>query len=474
MTKDMLNIEPEYFYEIMNSLNKPIYITDKKGTTLFVSDTSCELFGKKKGELIGKSVYELEREDIFRPSVAKMVLEKKQNVNVIQDIQDGKGVASGHLILDKHGEPKYAIAFGYDIPNFEDYCSKIKIEELESTIMLYLHELQKLKMKLVRTREVPSFIGKSRVYDILKETIEKIAGVKTTVLITGETGVGKTLIAKHIHDLSEQKEYPFIHLNCAAIPESLLESELFGYKKGAFTGANPTGKNGLVKLAEKGTLFLDEIGDLPLHLQPKLLQLLQNKTYIPIGASEAVKADVRIISATNYNLEDMVKEGRFRADLYYRINILPIHIPPLRERKEDIFYLLQHNLEKFNFWHNRKRTFSTEVVEILQNYDLSGNVRELENIVEQLVILAKEDEITIDDLPKHLLNSVFKQKVPISINEGESLHSVLENVEKEMITHAFHQYKNTRDAAKALGVTQSLFMRRLVKYNIKRNEKSEF
>ncbi|WP_017151584.1 sigma 54-interacting transcriptional regulator [Bacillus bingmayongensis] len=385
---------------------------------------------EKKEELIGRSVFELEKEGVFKPSVTKMVLDKKQNVNVIQHFGDGKGVATGHLILDEHGEPKYAIAFGYDIPDFDDYCSKIKIEELESALRFYLHELQKLKAKLVRTKEVPPFIGQSRVHDILKETIEKVAGVKTTVLITGKTDVGKTLIAERIHDLSERKDRLFIHLNCAAIPESLLESELFGYKKGAFTGTNANGKAGLVKLAEKGSLFLDEIGDLPLHLQPKLLQLLQNKTYMPIGASDTVKADVRIITDTNCNLEDMVKEGKFRADLYYRLHILPIHVPPLRERKEDIFYLLQHNLKRFNFLHDHKRIFSTKVVEMLQNYRLPGNVRELENIVEQLVIMAKGDEISIDDLPKCLVDSAFEQEVPIFPNKGIFLHEVLERVEK--------------------------------------------
>lgn len=469
MNQDTLTIEPEYFCKIMNYLNKPIYITDKNGMTLFVSDMSCKLFGKKKEELIGRSVFELEKEGIFKPSVTKMVLDKKQNINVIQDFGDGKGMATGQLILDENGELKYAMAFGYDIPDFDNYCSEIKIEELEYTLRFYLHEWKKLKEKLVRTKEAPFFIGQSKIHDMLKETIEKVAGVITTVLITGETGVGKTLIAKCIHDLSERKDRPFIHLNCAAIPEALLESELFGYKKGAFTGANANGKSGLVKLAEKGTLFLDEIGELPLHLQPKLLQLLQNKTYMPIGASETVKADVRIITATNCNLEDMVKEGKFRADLYYRIHILPIHVPPLRERKEDIFYLLQYNLERFNFLHDRKRIFSIKVVEILQNYHLPGNVRELENIVEQLVIMAKEDEISIDDLPKRLVDSVFEQEVFISPNEGNSLCEVLERIEKRMITQAFHHYKTTRDAAKALGVSQSLFMRRLGKYAIKKD-----
>ncbi|MGE7690498.1 sigma-54 interaction domain-containing protein [Lysinibacillus sp. NPDC097214] len=471
MNQNMLKIEPEYLFKIMDYMNKPIYITDMNGRILFVSDFSCRWIGKKREDLIGKNVSQLEREGIFKPSVAKIVLDKKQNVSVVQQVGEGKGLTTGHLILDENDEPKYVVTLGYDIPDFVGYSSQIKIEELESAFRYYVHELLKLKTKLVRTKEVPFFIGQSRGYDMLKETIEKVACVETTVLITGETGVGKTLIAERIHHLSERKDRPFIHLNCAAIPELLLESELFGYQKGAFTGANANGKPGLVKIAEKGTLFLDEIGELPLHLQPKLLQLLQNKTYIPIGAPQTVKADVRIIVATNCNLEDMVKEGKFRADLYYRLHILPIRIPSLRERKEDIFSLLQYNLEKFNYLHNHKRVLSTKVVEVLQNYYWPGNVRELENIIEQLVIMAREDEIAIQDLPKHLLDSTSDQEVSISIDAENSLHEVLESVEKRMITQAFLHHKTTREAAKALGVTQSLFMRRLAKYAITKEEK---
>ncbi|MGG3479958.1 sigma 54-interacting transcriptional regulator [Peribacillus frigoritolerans] len=470
MNQNMSTIEPEYLFKIMNFMNKPIYITDKNGMILFVSDMSCKLIGKNKEELIGKNVSQLEKEGFFKPSVAKIVLDKKQNVSVIQQGGEGTGVITGHLILDKNDEPKYAVTLGYDIPDFVGYSSQIKIEELDSAFRYYLQELQKLKAKLVRTKEVPFFIGQSRVYDMLKETIEKVACVETTVLITGETGVGKTLIAERIHHLSDRKDRPFIHLNCAAIPELLLESELFGYQKGAFTGANANGKTGLVKLAEKGTLFLDEIGELSHSLQPKLLQLLQNKTYLPIGASQTVKADIRIIVATNCNLEDMVKEGKFRADLYYRLHILPIRVPSLRERKEDIFCLLQYNLEKFNYLHNHKRVLSTKVVEVLQNYHWPGNVRELENMIEQLVIMAKENEVAIQDLPKRLLDSVCEE-VSLSLNAGNSLHEVLESVEKKMITQAFHHHKTTRDAAKALGVTQSLFMRRLAKYEITKEEK---
>jgi len=471
MKQNMLKIGPEYLFKIMDSMNKPIYITDMNGIILFVSDFSCKWIGKKKEDLIGKSTFQLEKEGIFKPSVAKIVLDKKQNVTVFQQVREGIGLTTGQLILDENDEPKYVVTLGYDIPDFVGYSSQIKIEELESAFRYYVNELLKLKTKLVRTKEVPFFIGQSRGFDMLKETIEKVSCVETTVLITGETGVGKTLIAERIHHLSERKDGPFIHLNCAAIPELLLESELFGYQKGAFTGANSNGKPGLVKIAEKGTLFLDEIGELPLHLQPKLLQLLQNKTYIPIGASKTVKADVRIIVATNCNLEDMVKEGKFRADLYYRLHILPIRIPSLRERKEDIFSLLQYNLEKFNYLHNYKRVLSTKVVEVLQNYYWPGNVRELENIIEQLVIMAKEDEISIQDLPKHLLDSTWDQEISISIDAGNPLHEVLESVEKRMITQAFHLHKTTREAAKALGVTQSLFMRRLAKYAITKEEK---
>lgn len=282
----------------------------------------------------------------------------------------------------------------------------------------------------------------------------------------GETGVGKNVIAQRIHDLSERGSEPFVEVNCGAIPESLIESELFGYKKGAFTGANTGGKAGLIKMADGGTLFLDEIGELPIQLQAKFLQFLQQKKFLPIGSTEHQKANVRIIAATNLDLMEEVKKGNFRSDLFYRLNVLPLRMPSLREREEDIIGLVQFNLKKYNRKHERNCRLSSEAMNRLQSYEWPGNIRELENLIERLVVIAPENEIQAKDLPAHMRASQEELFDIVDYQRGDSLTEVLESVEKGIITKALSQYKTTRKTAKELGITQSLLMRRLKKYKI--------
>lgn len=331
-------ISPHYFLEIFNSISDGIYISDKNGKTLWMNKASERMCERSRKEMIGKSVAQLENEGIFSPSATKLTLESRQTVSTVQEMANGrKYMVTGHLILNAKNDIQYVIAHSRDITEVVRTASKI--EDMEALLRRYSQEIRRMNNKFVLLNDKDfHFVGQSNAYNMLLELIEKVAGVETTVLITGETGVGKNVAAQQIHKLSERHDKPFVQINCASIPESLIESELFGYQKGAFTGASANGKIGLVKMAEQGTLFLDEIGELPLHLQSKLLQLLQDKTYMPIGASKLLKADVRIIAATNRDLEKMVANGKFRADLYYRLNILPVKIPPLRERKEDIFF----------------------------------------------------------------------------------------------------------------------------------------
>ncbi|WP_404799239.1 sigma-54 interaction domain-containing protein [Bacillus aerolatus] len=314
------------------------------------------------------------------------------------------------------------------------------------------------------------FMGKSPAYLTLINMVDKIASTETTVLITGETGVGKNVIANRIHQLSERSHEPFVEINCGAIPETLIESELFGYKKGAFTGANSGGKAGLIKMADKGTLFLDEIGELPIHLQAKLLQFIQHKKFLPIGGTEHQMANVRIIAATNNDLLQQVQEGKFRSDLFYRLNVLPIRVPSVKERKMDIIDLLQFNLEKYNKKHKRHCRLSSDVMNRLQSYDWPGNIRELENLVERLVIIAAHDEIRLEDLPSHLQT---QEKLVFNLNKyekGKSLTDILETIEREIIEEAYSEFKTTRKTAEELGITQSLLMRRVRKYKMKLRE----
>ncbi|RNB89697.1 PAS domain-containing protein [Brevibacillus fluminis] len=461
-------IETKDLLKIMDTISSGINICDRNGTIIWVNQACCKILNKSRVELIGGNVVHMKKEGAFTPSVIEMALNAKQSVATVQEITGGNKVAvAAEIIFDEEDNPKYCLAHGNDISNWVDHVSKIHWDDIRPILKRYMQEIKSMDTRLILTKEAQPYVGLSKAHELLADIMGRVARVDSTVLITGETGVGKNVAAKRIHDLSERRNHPFVHLNCAAIPDLLLESEIFGYHKGAFTGANPTGKPGLVKLAEKGTLFLDEISELPIHLQSKLLQLLQDKTYMPIGGSQLLKADVRIIVATNREIEEMVREGKFRADLYYRLHILPVTIPPLRKRKEDILPLLHYYLKKSNQMHNQKRTFSKQVLDVFQQYQWPGNIRELENTVERLVIMAKEEEIAVHDLPHSFLTTTMKTETIESLREGKTLSEILESVEKSIIEHAFIENKTTRKTAKALGITQTSLMRRLGKYKIR-------
>jgi transcriptional regulator with PAS, ATPase and Fis domain len=431
-----------------------------------MNQSSEKIIQKPRSELIGRRVQDLETEGIFTPSATRLALENGRNTSTVSVMKNGrKLLVTGHLLFNEQGKIDLVVCLARDITEIVRTTSQL--EETEALLRNYTEELRRLQMKNQKVKIPLQLIGKSKVFLSLLELIDKLATVDTTVLITGETGVGKSAIAKYIHQLSEQKDKPFIQINCGALPESLIESELFGYQKGAFTGANPNGKSGLVKMAEKGTLFLDEIGELPLHLQIKLLQLIQEKTYYPIGSTEIHTANVRIISATNCDLSEKVKTGKFRADLYYRMNILPIHIPPLRERYEDIFALLFFYLDKYNERHNKKRRFTNPVLTLLQNYHWPGNIRELEHMAERLVIVSNDDEISPDDLPETFLHETSPPPGYLNrIEEGETLPDIIEQIERELIQSVYETHKNTRKTADILGITQSALMRRVKKYQL--------
>ncbi|EJS69362.1 transcriptional regulator [Bacillus cereus] len=466
-----VQIETKYLLKILDSLESGMNIVDKNGTIMWVNQACCKLFNKNKEDLIGRNIFVLKKEGAFTPSVIEMALQNGSTVTTVQEIIGGnKMTVTGDIILDEQENPIYFVAHGHDISNWMDNISKLKWEELAPVLNRYLLEIKKMNTRYILIKDEQSFIGHSKVHNLLAEILERVANVHSTVLINGETGVGKNVVAKRIHELSERNSQPFVHLNCAAIPDTLLESELFGYHKGAFTGANSKGKTGLVKTAEKGTLFLDEISELPLHLQPKLLQLLQDKTYMPIGGSQLVKADIRIIAATNRKIEEMVKEGKFRADLYYRLHVLPVNIPPLRERREDIFPLIHFYLQKYNQIFNQTRTFSKQTIDVFQRYQWPGNIRELENTIEQLVIMAKKEEISIHDLPDRFHSVSMAEEALESLKKGNNLSEIIENMEKTIIEQAIKENKTTRKTAKVLGITQTSLIRRLKKYNI-RNEK---
>ncbi|WP_051540147.1 sigma-54 interaction domain-containing protein [Clostridium ihumii] len=331
--------------------------------------------------------------------------------------------------------------------------------------MEYDKELQVMKKNLFNISGMS--IESNSMMDVLKNS-SKISKTDITALILGETGVGKEGIAKYIHYNSKRKDNAFITINCGAIPENLIESELFGYEPGAFTGANKGGKIGLFQLADGGTIFLDEVGELPLTTQVKLLRVLQEKQIEKVGGVESISVDIRIIAATNKDLKKLIDMKLFREDLYYRLSVFPIVIPPLRERKEDIKLLIDFFTNEINEKYNTKCNFSENALECLYNYEWPGNVRELKNIVERQIIMNESNIIYKRNLDQEIKNTKIEQDYMLSMNnysiKGYSLKEIIDKIEIEIIEDALERYGNVRTAAKALQIDPSTLIRKKQKY----------
>ncbi|MDD4051089.1 MAG: sigma-54 dependent transcriptional regulator [candidate division Zixibacteria bacterium] len=351
-----------------------------------------------------------------------------------------------------------------------DYITKpFKIDEIKLVINRaishhrILDENHKLKKQLAITHDLDSFIGVSEPVVKLKELVKQVAQVDSTILIRGESGTGKDLLCHAIHSLSQRCDGPFVSINCAAIPETLLESELFGHGKGAFTGAIRD-KEGLFKVADGGTFFLDEIGNTSLGIQVKLLRVLEEKKITPVGETKPIPVDVRLICATNANIEDEVTAGRFRSDLFYRLNVIPVHIPPLRERVEDIPLLVDYFVDKFCSRHNQPhKEIQPEVYNILSVYGWPGNVRELENTIERAVLLTKGYILTPASFPEPIVNG----KGDGLVNVVDHKTPTLESIEQAYIHWVLEQTGgNKSKAARMLGIDASTLYRKLEKYKI--------
>lgn len=312
-------------------------------------------------------------------------------------------------------------------------------------------------------------VGNSQFMKDLKKMVKQLATVDCTVLLMGESGTGKEVVVTAIHEYGK-KSGPIVKVNCGAIPENLLESELFGYEQGAFTGAKTSGKAGKFEEAHNGTLFLDEIGEMPLHLQVKLLRVLQEKEVIRVGGSKTTQVNARILAATNKDLHSMVEQGKFREDLFYRLNVVPITIPPLRERKEDIMPLILHFKTKYQTKYQTRRNCSSEVVRLFLAYDWPGNVREMENLLERLIVLLDPaEEITPQILIKNFL-SITRQQLEkdVAVNKLITIKEATEIIERELINMALTKYKTLKEVADVLGVDQSTICRKLKQLNISR------
>lgn len=352
-----------------------------------------------------------------------------------------------------------------------DYIVKPFNPEEISLVIAKLVEHQRLIKENIELRKAltkrfkfQDLVGKSRQMLEVIEMIKTVAPTKSTVLICGESGTGKELVARAIHELGPRSKFPFIAAACGAMPETLLEAELFGYEKGAFTGAVSRHK-GRIEMADKGTLFLDEVGDISLKTQVDLLRFIQEREFRRLGGKETIKVDIRIIAATNKNLEDMIAKGEFRDDLFYRLNVISIHVPPLRDRKEDIPILAEHFLDKFGLDTGKKVDgFSEHVMKMFMTYDWPGNIRQLENTVEHALVVANESKITVKDLPPY----VVAQK---ELEPGDMYHS-LEDLEKRHIMAVLEKHKwNVKKSAQILGINRVTLYNKIKRYKLKQSSK---
>ncbi|EOO12186.1 MULTISPECIES: sigma-54 interaction domain-containing protein [Bacillus] len=425
-----------------------IFVTDDKGIVVRVNSMCERHYQLSAKELVGKHVKELQKEGIFYPSATLEVIEKKKPVELVQTTKSGEYLhVRTRPVFDDEGNLRRVISYSRDLT--ELYQLRQKVEEMDNQLKTYKKELRE-------TYEHEGLIFKSIAMQKIIETIKKVSVVDSTVLVLGETGVGKSRLVRHLHEVSHRKNESFYEINCAALPTNLIESELFGYSGGSFTGANREGKKGLLESAHKGTLFLDEIGEMPLEIQAKLLQVLQEKTFRPIGGRELKKVDVRIVAATNRDLSTMVKQGTFRKDLYYRLNVIPISIPPLRERTEDILPLIYHYLQHFNKKYGRDVKLAPSTLQMFVGYLWEGNNREIENVIERIVITA-DDFVMVEDLPLSMQEATVEQS-------GQSLYRMLEEVERNIILKAYKTYGSSYKVAEFLQISQSAATRKIKKF----------
>lgn len=460
----MINLDNESLREQLesllvafNSAYDGLHILDKDGYTLMINN-ACERIEGISAEAIGdKNVRQLVEEGYFSESVTLKVLEQKAPVTIIQKVRNGNEVLVTGVPVYKNGMIDKVVVNSRDITEL----NQLKNEISERTLLLekYHEEWQKLHATIMHTGDI---VCNSAAMRKIIDTALIAAKVESTILITGESGTGKGIISKFIHDNSPRKKKPFVRIDCGSIPELLFESEIFGYEKGSFTGADNKGKMGLAQVADEGTLFLDEIGEVPFAMQVKLLRLVQDKEILRVGGKTPITINTRIIAATNKDLSQMVKEGKFRQDLYYRLNVIPIDIPPLRERRDDISSIALNLIAKLNDKYATNKKISMKAMEKLIDYTWTGNVRELENIIERIMILSEKKIIEVEDLP----HAIRKGERNFTINDSTCLKKMMEQYEKDILEKLLSDKLTAAKISELMQIDVTTVRRKLHKYNL--------
>lgn len=444
--------------QILKMTSDGFIITDTEGNVREINKQYADFFGKSRSEIIGKSILKI----IPNSKMIDIVKHKFSEEDAVHKYIDGEAKGNSVIVSRSYVEDED----GNVVAGVAQVKFKVQTLAVAKKLMNEYEELEYYREEFQNQNRVDNIIGSDTKFrEIVKECL-KVAKTDIPVLLTGETGTGKEVMAKALHTNSLRYDKPFVSINCAAIPFELLESELFGYMDGAFTGAKRGGKKGKFQLANGGTIFLDEIGDMPSSMQAKLLRVLQEKEIEPLGSEKSIPLDVRVVAATRQDLEAKMKDGSFREDLYYRLSVFNIHIPPLRERGGDSLELAEFFLDELNHKYKTYKTFSKAVKAYFLKYQWPGNVREVNNVVQSAYAISTENIIDINDIPARMLQ---QEKPAINLDKNKkSLGQMVDDYEKEVILELLKKHKgNCLEAAKEAGIHKSNFYRKLQKYGIK-------
>jgi PAS domain S-box-containing protein len=445
---------------IINSMSDGLWVCDAEANVLAINPASARLNSVEPAQVIGRNMRELVEDGLFDRSVTLEVIKSGKPMHMLQSRGGRRLVVTGTPVLGEAGALLRVVVTERDVTEIESL--QRELEEQEALRDRFRDEMLERQTEELESMRV---VARSPAMQKALRQAVKVAGVESTVLIMGESGVGKGLFADLIHKHSARAPKPLVKVNCGAIPDSLVEAELFGYEKGAFTGAQEKGKAGYFEVAEGGTLFLDEIAELPLSSQVKLLRFLEDRRISRVGGTASRELDVRILAATHRDLQEMVDQGLFRLDLFYRLNVIPLSIPPLRERAECILPLLRHYVEHYGARLAVKRRLSRAAADALLSYAWPGNVRELMNLCERLVVMSDTEVIDVGDLPSNVLSTPGTAAVP-ALDEEITLQEAIERAERVVLLRARQRFRSQTDMARALGVNQSTIARKLKKLRV--------